>query len=80
MESPTTILLDNAVDLMFEVYLLRGDCSAAAKELLNSEKPDHLAIEDCARLDDALSRTYRSLQSTIRSIQASRSRRRTKTR
>ncbi len=74
-EPPTTVLLDNAVDLMFEIYLLRGDCSAAAKAMVTRGKADDAALEDCARLDDTLARAYRSLQHTVRSIQASRRRR-----
>lgn len=76
---PTAILLDSAVDLMFEIYLLRGDCSAAAKALTSRGRVDERALEDCARLDDTLAKTYRALQSTIRSIQASRARRRDRT-
>ncbi len=74
-ENPTSVLLDNAVDLMFEIYLLRGDCSAAAKAMVARGKGDDATLEDCARLDDTLAKAYRSLQHTVRSIQASRSRR-----
>lgn len=72
---PTTVLLDSAVDLMFEIYLLRGDCSAAAQALMHVTRPDEAALEDCARLDDTLAKAYRSLQQTVRTIQASRRRR-----
>ncbi len=74
-EHPTTVLLDNAVDLMFEIYLLRGDCSAVGKTIMMRGKPDEAALEDCARLDDTLAKAYRSLQQTVRTIQASRGRR-----
>jgi hypothetical protein len=74
-DKPTAVLLDSAVDLMFEIYLLRGDCSAAAQALIQNGQRHEAAVEDCARLDDALAKTYRSLQRTIRSIQASRARR-----
>lgn len=76
LPEPTTILLDDAVELLFEIYLLRGDCSAAAREYTKQGRLDERALEDCARLDDSLAKTYRTLQSTIRSIQASRARRR----
>ena len=69
---PATLLLENAVDLMFEVYLLRGDCSIAVRELMKRNRVDEAAVEECARLDDTLARTYRTLQFTIRSIQAQR--------
>ncbi len=72
---PTAALLDSAVDLMFEIYLLRGSCSTAAKALATRGKAHEAALEDCARLDDTLGKAYRSLQQTVRAIQASRSRR-----
>jgi hypothetical protein len=63
---------------MFEIYLLRGDCSVAARELMKRDptRLDEASVEDCARLDDALAKTYRTLQSTIREIQAARALRR----
>ncbi len=74
-EKPTALLLDHAVDLLFEIYLLRGDCSAAAQSMLNQRKVDEAGVEDCARLDDTLSRSYKALQRTIRGIQRARARR-----
>jgi hypothetical protein len=74
-KKPTTILLDSAVDLLFEIYLLRGDCSVAAKALISQRRVDELAVEECARLDDTLARTYKALQKTIGQIRTSRSRR-----
>ena len=68
------ILMDHAVKLMFEIYMLRGDCSAAARTL-GTRAGNEAAIEDCAKLDDALARSYRALQHTLRSIQESRARR-----
>ncbi len=76
-EKPTARLLDYAVDLLFETYLLRGDCSAAARSMLNQSKVDEAAVEDCARLDDTLARNYRALQRTVRGIQRARARRQT---
>jgi hypothetical protein len=60
---------------MFEIYLMRGDCSVAANALVLEGKTDDGELEDCARLDDTLARNYRSLQHTVRLIQASRARR-----
>jgi hypothetical protein len=59
---------------MFEIYLLRGDCCIAARELM-SRNGNETAVEECARLDDTLARAYRSLQNTVRAIQGSRARR-----
>jgi hypothetical protein len=71
---PNAVLLDNAVNLMFEIYLLRGDCSAAARALAARGRNEE-AIEDCAKLDDTLAKTFRALQKTLRCIQRSRARR-----
>jgi hypothetical protein len=72
----TAKLLDQTVDLMFRIYVIRGACSEAASALLKKNRRDHLAVEDCARLDDTLAKVYRSLQSTVRVIQRSRARKR----
>ncbi len=74
-QNPTSVLLDSAVDLMFEIYLMRGDCSAAANAVMAQGKPDEATLEDCAHLDDTLAKAYRSLQQTVRAIQAARRRR-----
>ena len=74
-EKPTAHLLDHAVDVMFRIYLMRGDCSAAARALLSQPNIDEAALEDCARLDDALAEAYRDLQNAIRNIQRARARR-----
>ena len=72
---PNALLVESAVDLLFEIYLLRGDCSAAAKALAARGAHED-TIEDCARLDDTLAKSYRALQQTIRAIQESRAKRR----
>jgi hypothetical protein len=74
----TALLLDNAVDLMFQIYLLRGDCSQAARSAMNNAKCDEDALEDCARLDDALAKAFKSIQNSVRTIQKSRASRRRK--
>ncbi len=79
MKSPdkaTGLLLDAAVDLLFQVHLLRGNCSAAAKALMDRRRLDERALDDCARLDDTLANIYRALAATVRTIQHSRAKRR----
>jgi len=71
-EQHTAKLLDRTVDLMFRIYVIRGECSAAAHSILKRKNMDPLAVEDCARLDDGLARVYRYLQDTVRHIQRSR--------
>jgi len=54
---------------------MRGECCIAAKTLLDKKSADYRAVEDCARLEETLAKSYRSLQNTLRSIQRSRGRR-----
>ena len=78
MTSPkqkTAALLDSAVDLLFEIHLMRGDCCVAAQSFANQSPADEEAIEECARLEESLARTYRTLQATLKNIQRSRARR-----
>jgi hypothetical protein len=74
-DKETTVLLDYAVDLLFEIFLMRGDCCEAAKAIMNKAEVDETALEECARLDDSLARTYRTLQQTVKSIQLARAQR-----
>ena len=75
-EQHTSKLLDRTVDLMFRIYVIRGECSAAAHSILKRKSNDAGMVEDCARLDDTLAKVYRSLQTTVRGIQRSRIRKR----
>jgi hypothetical protein len=65
----TRILMDQGTDLLFEMYLLRGDCCQAAQALTRHSPLDHRALEDCARLDDSLAQTFRILQATLSRMQ-----------
>jgi hypothetical protein len=60
----TRALMDQGANLLFEMYLLRGDCCQAAQTLTRNSPLDHRALEDCARLDDSLAQTFRILQAT----------------
>jgi hypothetical protein len=62
------------VNLMFEIYRLRGDCSRTARQL-SSGLAGAASLEDCARLDDTLAKVYRSLQYTLKDIRRSRAKR-----
>jgi hypothetical protein len=70
-----TALLDNAVDLLFRIHMMRGECCVNAKKLIDKKPTDYLALDDCARLEETLATAYRSLQGTLRSINRSRARR-----
>ena len=70
-----TALLDNAVDLLFRIHMMRGECCVAAKTLVEKKPADYLALDECARLEETLATAYRSLQGTLRSIHRARRRR-----
>lgn len=71
----TTIILDSTVELMFKIFILRGECSETARNLLTSQPLDEAALEDCARIDDTLAHVYGSLQRAIKTVHKSRARR-----
>ena len=71
-DHPNVALLDSAVEALFKIYLLRGECSRAARLLVEQSPGDARSLEDCARLDDTLARAFRLLQSTLSQIQRSR--------
>ncbi len=70
-DKSTAILLDSASDLLFEIYLMRGDCSRAAEFLLRQKQVDPDAVELCARLDESLARSFRLLRATLERMQRS---------
>lgn len=61
---------------MFRIHIMRGDCSVAARKLLNKRNRDHSVVEDCARLDETLAGIYKALQTAVRGIQRARARKR----
>ncbi len=71
-DHPNVALLDSAVEALFKIYLLRGDCSRTARRLVETRPGDDMSLEECARLDDSLARAFRLLQSTLTRIQKAR--------
>ena len=69
LPQPSRVLVDQGIDLWFEMYLLRGDCCQAAQALARKNPLDYAALEDCARLDDSLARTFRILEATLSRLQ-----------
>ncbi len=65
------MLLDSAADLLFEIYLMRGDCSRAAEFLLRQKQVDPHAVDLCARLDESLAQSFRQLRATLERMQRS---------
>ncbi len=78
MNSPTqhgTVPLDYAAELAFEIHLMRAECSDAARQMLEQIPPDEAALDECARLEEALAKAHRVLQGAVAAIRAARSER-----
>ncbi len=71
----TTLPLAYAAELAFEMCHMRDECSHAAQALMRRCPVDEAALEDCARLDDALAQAHEILQRALRRIQLARARR-----
>ena len=71
-QKPGALPLDYAAELAFEIHLLRAECSQAAGNLIQQCPLDEYALEDCARLDDALARAHVLVQSAVDRIKRKR--------
>jgi len=79
-QEPGALPLDYATEIAFEIHLLRGECSQTARDLINQRSLDEHALEDCARLDDALARAHALVQTAIKRIKGVRAKRRPRSR
>ena len=77
---PGSLPLDYAAEIAFELHLLRAECSQAARELTSQRPLDESALEDCARLDEALAKAHAIVQAAIIRIKDQRSRKRPRSR
>lgn len=77
---PGALPLDYAAEIAFEIHMLRGECSQAARDLMSQRPLDEDALEDCARLDEALARAHVIIQAAIVRIRGVRSKRRPRSR
>jgi hypothetical protein len=59
---------------------MRGACCKAAQALSNKKSVDHIELEECARLDDALAHAHVILKRAVRTVMLSRLNRRSRTR
>jgi len=75
-QKPGALPLDYAAEIALEIHLLRSECSQVARDLMNQRSLDEHALEDCARLDDALARAHALVQTTIERIKSVRGKRR----
>ncbi len=69
---PTAIPLDYAAEITFELCLMRDECMNAARAMVSQTPLDETALDECARLDEAIALAHRTLQATLKSIQRSR--------
>ncbi len=67
-EEPVTLPLDYASELAMEIHLMRGECSDAARELMDENPRDEVGLEECAILDEALARAQRVLQGAVATV------------
>lgn len=75
-QKPVALPLDYAAEIAFEIHLLRGECSQAARDLIKQSPLDAQALEECARLDDALAKAHALVQTAIERIKGVRPKRR----
>jgi len=75
-QRPGALPLDCAAEIAFELHLLRSECSQAARDLMGRRPLDENALEECARLDDALARAHAVVQAALSRIKGRRNRRR----
>lgn len=74
-EQSLALPLDYASELSFELHLMRGECSEAARKLMAHHPVDEKGLEDCAVLDDALAQAKRLLDCALDRVQRSRKKR-----
>jgi hypothetical protein len=71
-EQPNTLPLEYAAQIAYELNSMRRECSELAMHLLSLSPLDEAHLEDCAQLDEALSRAHGVLNSAIDGIKSSR--------
>src|SRR5438105_2964473 len=62
-KNQTALPIGRTARMAFEIDALRAGCSKSAQLLLRQEEVDEVELEECARLDEALSRANRLLKS-----------------
>jgi hypothetical protein len=65
--------------IAYEIDAMRAACCKVAANLVNKSPLDEAELDECARLDEALSLAHRILKSTVRNVMISRISRRSRT-
>jgi hypothetical protein len=79
-QKPGALPLEYCAEIAFEIHLLRGECSQAARDLISQRPLDEHALEDCARLDEALAKAHAVVQTALNRIKGIRAKRRPRSR
>ena len=61
----TALPIGRTAMVLFQMIALRDECCAAAEALMSQRELDESALEECARLDDALAEAHRVLKFTL---------------
>lgn len=69
---PTNLPLQYASEITLDLLMMRDECVNTAKALVCQRPINDKALDECARLDEALAIAYNALQSALRAIRHSR--------
>ncbi|HTL18179.1 MAG TPA: hypothetical protein VL793_13155 [Patescibacteria group bacterium] len=75
-DQPVSLPLEYAAQIVFELNSMRRECSELAGTLMRRSPLNERGLEECARLDDALSHAQGVLREALHGIRASQSKRR----
>lgn len=77
-KSKAVLPIGRTAQIAFQIEALRAECCAAARILANEKILNEAELEECARLDDALSHAQRILKSTVADVMITRLKRRSR--
>ncbi len=75
-KNKVSLPIGRVAQFAFEIEALRAECCAAAHLLVKESPINEAELEECARLDDALTVAQRTLKSTVAQVMLSRLKRR----
>lgn len=77
-KSKAILPIGRTAQIAFQIEALRAECCAAAKILMEEAPLNEAELDECARLDDALSKAQATLKSTVANVMITRLRRRSR--
>jgi hypothetical protein len=75
-KSKVFLPIGRVAQMAFQIDAMRAECCAAAHLLANETPLNEAELDECARLDDALSEAQKVLKSTVAGVMISRLKRR----